>query len=235
MFDVAHDHGLHTGVFVTKEKMQVLSTTWDAERGAPDTTGEDDGRDKVDTLHCVPYQEDLPGQGVALTEAVLADLGNQAPRSLRFIHYSNPDFTGHAHGWDLTPGSPYLRSVIDVDTEIGRVLTAVEADETMQGRTAVIVTSDHGGGAPFKSHTRPEMWVNYIIPFMVWTGDDAETCDLYERNAITRKEPGVGRPGLEETPPPIRNADAANLALQLLGLPVVPGSTINAKQDLKIR
>ena len=77
-----------------------------------------------------------------------------------------------------------------------------------------------------------------IIPFAVWTGDDADddsgSADLYELNAGTRFDPGLTQPPHDSDTPPIRNSDAANLALDLLGLPAIPGSTINAKQDLRI-
>jgi hypothetical protein len=78
--------------------------------------------------------------------------------------------------------------------------------------------------------------INFRIPFMVWLGRDTPRLDLAALNADTR-----ARPAMEEHVPrederqPIRSADAGNLALQLLGLPAIPGSKANAKQDLLLR
>ncbi|MAE66627.1 MAG: hypothetical protein CMJ18_20355 [Phycisphaeraceae bacterium] len=58
--------------------------------------------------------------------------------------------------------------------------------------------------------------------------------NLYAQNAAWRSDPGTGRPPYGVALPPIRNGDAANLATAFLGLPPVPGSTINARQELKI-
>ena len=73
-----------------------------------------------------------------------------------------------------------------------------------------------------------------IVPFYVW-GPDAGVGhgDLYAANP-TRYDPGTGFPYSLTVWPPIRNGDAANLALDLLGLPSITGSIINARQDLSV-
>ena len=62
--------------------------------------------------------------------------------------------------------------------------------------------------------------------------------DLYAINLGSRRHPGTGQPPYGETgsTPPIRNADAGNLALRLLGLPPIPdaGASVNRNQDLRI-
>jgi len=84
------------------------------------------------------------------------------------------------------------------------------------------------------------MWVDYIIPFLVWTGDHETPRDLYAINPGTRADPGLAQPrqGVDAKSkaslPPIRNGDAGNLVLALLALPPIPGSTINANQDLRV-
>jgi hypothetical protein len=53
-------------------------------------------------------------------------------------------------------------------------------------------------------------------------------------NRSTRRDPGKSHPHAADPVQPVRNGDGANLALKLLGLRAIPGSTINQKQDLKI-
>lgn len=160
------------------------------------------------------------------TEALLADLP-KAARSLHFVHYALTDYAGHGFGWDLTPESSYLTAVVQIDREIGRIIAAVDSDESLAGSTALIITADHGGGAPHQSHEEPEFWINYVIPFLVRAGEPVG--DLYALNADSRADPGIGH-----GESPIRNSDAANLALDLLGLDAIPGSTVNADQDLAV-
>ncbi|NBU42158.1 MAG: hypothetical protein EBS51_15445, partial [Planctomycetia bacterium] len=57
---------------------------------------------------------------------------------------------------------------------------------------------------------------------------------LYELNSTVRRKPAASERFAANAPPPIRNGDAGNLALSLLGLPAIPGSTINASQDLVV-
>jgi hypothetical protein len=68
----------------------------------------------------------------------------------------------------------------------------------------------------------------------VWGAGVRGGADLYALNPKTRRDPGDGRPKYAAAGQPARNGDVANLSLSLLGLPAIPGSTINAAQDLAV-
>jgi predicted AlkP superfamily pyrophosphatase or phosphodiesterase len=206
VFDVAKQAGVRTALIAGKKKFVLFEEGFAA------------GLDM--SLQVDPLDASLA------TEALLSDLPD-ADRSLHFVHYALTDYAGHGFGWDLTPESSYLTAVVQVDREIGRIIAAIDADAGLAGSTALIITADHGGGAPHESHEKAEFWINYVIPFMVRAGEPVG--DLYELNAKSRTNPGIG-----QGESPIRNSDAANLALDLLGLDAIPGSTVNADQDLAV-
>lgn len=228
MFDVAHDHGVRTGVFVTKTKFWLLVQSYDEDHGAPDLVPPDNGKRKIDTFTYAPASRDAALQAVAWLQA-------QRGPTLMLVHFADPDVGGHSEGWLLEPGSAYRTSVQQADAAVGLLLQAVDSSPALRGHTAIILTADHGGGVPLKTHTDPEASVNFRIPFLVWLGADQEPADLVALNTSTRAQPKPDERVPADAPvQPIRNADAANLALQLLGLPPVPGSQINTQQNLRL-
>lgn len=224
VFDVAHDHGLCTGEYASKTKFSLHDISWDGENGAADAVGADDGRDKIDVFVCLAET----GQ---LIDRLVDDMKKQ-PLDYAFVHLADPDVYGHSNGWDPNPGSAYSNTVIRMDRLLGRIFDMVTTNEALAGRTFIIVTADHGGHE--KGHSKAELWQNYTIPFSVWGPGVEAGAALYDLNQGNRLDPGTDRPNYFASVQPIRNGDAANLSLQLLGLPPVPGSTIGQAQDIRL-
>jgi hypothetical protein len=218
VFDVAHDRGLATGLYASKSKFALFERSWDGSHGAPDTTGVDNGRDKIDAYVNVADTE-------ALLDSFIARMA-ASPQRYAFIHISDPDAVGHASGWE---SASYLEAVAKVDGLIGRVLDLIEGDAMFANRTYLIVTADHGGRGT--DHSNPADPFDYTIPFYAWGPGVPAGADLYQLNAAAREDPGGGRPPNDSSPGPIRNGETANLSLDLLGLPPVPGSVLDAAQN----
>jgi len=221
-FDVVHDAGLRTGVYASKSKFILLDRSYDAMRGAPDVTGDDDGRDKIDAFVYDTDTEDL-------VERFARDMASQ-PHAYAFLHLRDPDTQGHRFGWRMWNWHPYMRAVRRVDALLGRVLDLVENDPRLAGNTAIILTSDHGGSGHRHGADNAE---HYTVPFYVW-GPGVPTGDLYNLNQGLRGDPLGGRPGFDAQLQPIRNGAAANLGLALLGLDPVPGSSINTASRMRV-
>lgn len=217
-FDVAHDHGLSTAMYVSKDKFAIFEQSYDATAGAPDQTGVDDGRDKIDSYH----------NSLGVQQSFVADMA-ASEFNYTFLHYVHPDGVGHGAGW----GSDSWNSIVELmDDYVGEVFDLIESAPNLADNTIVILTSDHGGiGTSHGTATEPE---NYTVPLFVWGTGVAPNSDLYALNSNSRTGPGGGRPSYADLNQPLRNGDTANLALQLLGLGPVPGSTINPHQDLLV-
>jgi hypothetical protein len=150
------------------------------------------------------------------------------------LHLRDCDSVGHAETWNLAAGSPYLKALAKVDGLVGKLLDAIEASPGMKGDTWLILAADHGGLTGTKGHGESKEPDNYTIPFYVWGPGVPAGRDLYDLNKTNRQQPGTANPPYTAEKAPIRNGDAGNLILSLLKLPAIPGSTINAMQDLKV-
>ena len=189
--------------------------------------GEDNGKDKIDTF---VFDEDIE----VLMGRYLEAMGEK-PFQLSMLHLRDTDTAGHASGWDLSDGSPYMKAAMRIDGEVGRLLQLIDSDGRFQGKTSIILTADHGGRMETKTHLAADDWRNFTIPFIVWGPGVQAGAELYEINSQRRQDPGNDNPAYDAAgAAPIRNGDAGNLALMLLGLPPIEGSSINASQDLKV-
>jgi hypothetical protein len=221
VFDVVHDAGRSTALYATKDKFILFDQSYDQNNGAPHARG----RDKIDVYY---YQNDGPPRfSASMHQRFLSDMAGQHFNYV-FLHYRDTDTTGHALGWG---SGGWMYALRNIDSYLGDILQLVENDTTLAGRTAVIVNTDHGGTG--FSHDEFLIPGNYTIPILVW-GAGVARGDLYAINAKTRSDPGQGRPDYTAPRQPIRNGDTGNLALSLLGLGPIPGSVINAKQDLRV-
>jgi fibronectin type 3 domain-containing protein len=225
-WDVVHDHGRRTGLYASKSKFVLYSNTYDADTaplqgGAPDLTGADNGRDKIDAF--LTHADES-----VMTNAFVSAMA-EAPMGFSLVHFAGPDQAGHANGW-MT--ASYLAAVDKVDNELGKIFNLIDGTPALAGRTAIILTADHGG-VDTQHHVATNA-LDYTIPFYVWGPGVTAGADLYAINAGTRQNPGGQRPNHAATPQPIRNTDVANLAMDLLGLPSVPGSIFNANQNLAV-
>jgi predicted AlkP superfamily pyrophosphatase or phosphodiesterase len=162
----------------------------------------------------------------ALTRVARRDIV-RTPHDVTFIHLSGTDVVGHAKGWMTRP---YLAAVRRADGYLGRIVSGIRRGAGDLG-TLLIVTADHGGTG--KDHSDATRLANYRIPFIVTGPGVPEHANLYVFNPAYA-DPGRGRPTYDAARQPIRNGAVANLTLDALGLPAVPESQIDTKQDLDV-
>ena len=220
VFDVVHDHGGSTLAYAGKSKFDMIDRNWNGINGAPDVVGDDDGRDKIDT-----YARTAPENAI---DPLVAELLADPELEYAFFHIRNPDVAGHQSAW---ASSEYGLAASAADSTLARLMDAIEGNPNWATSTAIIVVADHGGPAGGLLHDDPTEEGSYTIPFVVWGPGVAVGADLYALNSANRTDPGSSLVPFG-APQPIRGHEVANLALEFLGYPPVPGSTFNYQQDL---
>jgi hypothetical protein len=240
VFDVVHDHGLSTAIYASKTRLQILERSYDGEHGAADTVGEDNGTDKIDVA------EFTDNSSARIVDSFLANMSAD-PTRYTFLHLVEPDGAGHMAGW---ASAPYNESIATVDSRLGQVFDLLEGSPALRDHTALVVTADHGGGAAAprrpggpgggwggwpggggftmptdRGHDDSTAMVNYTIPFFVWGAGLAAGSDLYDA-LVNRFDPVDARPDYDALLQPLWDGDSGNLALALMGLEPIPGSTL---------
>lgn len=219
IFDVAHDRGLSTAFYASKDRLAICDRSYDATNGALDTVGADNGRDKINFTQIAESNTPL------LRTTLLSHITGSLER-FTFFHIAETDYAGHSGGWSTTAGSPYRYAVKTADTHLGAILNAIEAKPALAGKVAILLTADHGGGgvaAVPSSHTDATAFGNYNIPLFVSAPGFIGGTDLYGYFS-NRFSPGTDRPDYAGSRQPMRNTDIGNLVASLLGLPSIPGS-----------
>jgi hypothetical protein len=212
-YSVAGAGGLTTGLYATKERFVIYQQSWAADL------------DNSVIVH---------KNSTSVLGSFLGHMGAAATRSnYSFLSFHDPDSAGHDHGWSLAPGSQYLNAVKTVDGYLGQIFDLIANDPALSGRTAIILSADHGGPLGASAHSTATDAASYTIPFYAW-GAGVTAGDLYAMNAGTRLDPLTGRPLYSDALQPIRNGDGGNLAMDLLGLGAIPGSRVNADQSLVV-
>ena len=231
VFDVAHDNGLRTGMYANKSKFSLFDTygsytgggSYNGTYGAIDNNpiGGDNGRDKIDNTYI------NTALGGTIVNTYITQQKSASPNQFAFLHINEPDAYGHSSGWG---SATWNSQVVVVDTMIGNIFKLIEHDvPAMTGHTAIILTADHGNqDNPVTGADR------YSVPFFVWGPGVTAGADLYTLNAglrqATSSYPMTTYSGMQ----PIRNAEASNLALDLLNLGSIPGSAFNYAQNLVV-
>lgn len=216
IFDEVHDRGGYTGLFTGKDKFAVFERSYAAPHARKDTIGEDDGDKKIDDFSVVFDASLLVPQMLTAIDAGIAAKPETA--SFTMFHFRDTDALGHASGWD----SPeYVGALERVDGLIGNILDHI-ASSTVFPNMIVLVTTDHAGLGLTHDDIADERI--FRIPFFVWGKGVPAGVDLYEASLGTRVDPGTAAPVDGTDSQPIRNGDAANLALWLLGLEPIEGS-----------
>lgn len=213
VFDVVHDHGFSTALYSSKSKFTIFFDSYNQTNGAPDKVGEDTGRNKLDTVVIMDTWYAAP-----IVNSLLNQLTNN-PARYTFLHMSELDYCGHTYAWG---SSNWFSDLAVVDANVGKILDTINGSATLSNQTAVILVADHGGEPNF-THVYPERPFNYTIPLFIWAPGIVGGTDLYTLFA-NRYDPGINRVNYSAPFQPLRNGDSGNLALNLLGLPPIPGS-----------
>lgn len=227
-FDMAHDRGLSTAIIAGKARLNLFVNSYNASLGAADLFGTDNLRNKVDFTNVTDATSAASLQ--AVRDAVVNQITGGTLRRYTLVHFTDTDSGtaggGHSVSWNSSAWIDQGTKV--VDGYLDSLLSAITSSTMYNGKTAVIVTADHGGGTSSgtgNSHADASAIFNINIPLFLWGPGIPANIDAYGLFKNRTSPEASARPNsAPATPQPLRNTDTANIAMTLLGLPAVTGS-----------
>jgi hypothetical protein len=216
VFDEVHDRGGRTLLYSSKDKFELYHRSYSAPYARKDPYPPDDGDDKIDDFRVIADSVDLFPKFIDHFRTAID--AHPAGPNFALLHFRETDSAGHSFGWD---SDEYTDALLLGDELLGVLLDTLSTDATFE-HTLLILTTDHGGTG--MGHSNYKDSLVYRIPFIVWGPGVPGAVDLYDAALGSRSDPGTKRPLDEDELQPIRNGDAGNLALWLLGVPAIEGA-----------
>ncbi|MFA6960595.1 MAG: alkaline phosphatase family protein [Opitutaceae bacterium] len=187
IFQLAKERGLTTAMIAAKTKFKTFE-----QAGGLDT-------------FLIPEDAKAPGIAAAVTTLLKTSQPN-----LVFIHFADPDSTGHLYGVN----SPEkMQALVDCDRALTIIRTAIAA-AGIADTSVIILTADHGGHD--RSPEENEDRAKRHLPYQLGTHGSADSSDVIIPWIAWGK--GV-KPGFTISAAVVQY-DTAATALWLLGVPV---------------
>ena len=219
IFDLTHNNSLRTSFVASRPQAGLVHKSWNRRSGGKDPYGIDDGTAKIDQVKVL--RDDAAA--VAWWREKIA----RRATHLSVIELSGVLDEGLEGGFT---GPDYQRAVRKLSRRVAAVRRGIASQPGMQGTTMLVVTGT--GGAQRRSGSSRTWAESYRVPMWVTGPGVPAASDLYGLN------PALTSPGKEQVgysgPQPIRVGDVANLVMRTLGLPPVPGSTIDPEQRFQV-
>jgi hypothetical protein len=215
IFDLAHNTSHRTTFVSSRPQTQLLHRSWNNKTGGLDPYGKDDGAAKMDAFKV--KRDDAAAVGW------WRDSIARRASALSVIELSGVMKAGQAGGYT---GPAYQKAVRKAFQRVAAVRRGIEKQAEMNGTTLLVVTGT--GGAQRAQGSSATWKQSYQVPMWVTGPGVLAGSDLYSLN------PSFVAPGKSQPPyagsQPIRVGDLAALVTRSLGLPPVPGATMDPQQ-----
>jgi hypothetical protein len=220
VYDLVHDYDYPTSFLSNGGDLGIVDRSWGKGVGSADRYGTNNGRNKLSHYAMLPTD-------TTVVQTLVAELTGRAAPTLAVAHLARPARIAHRYGWH----SPeYAAAITRVSALVGQVQQAIAQTPGLAGRTLLVVTADSGsdGSRDSDATTLPD----YRIPFFATGPSVPAGTDVYALNPQLTK-PGSARVGYAGAQP-VRNGFVANLVTTALGMPRVPGSTLDSDQSFTV-